>query len=119
MTSADAVAFLPVGPAFAGCLVHIAAAAVGLAALLELVPAAYLVLKYAGVAYLLYIGVRMLAAAGRAADAAYDALVLAVDDRAPLDAVVWTTPQESVRIGQLVEHGPILLVFYLFDWSST
>jgi hypothetical protein len=45
--------------------------------------------------------------------------VLAVDDRAPLDAVVWTTPQESVRIGQLVEHGPILLVFYLFDWSST
>lgn len=45
--------------------------------------------------------------------------MLAVSDRAPLDAVVWTTPQESVRLGQLVEHGPILLVFYLFDWSST
>jgi threonine/homoserine/homoserine lactone efflux protein len=55
---------------FAGCLVHIAAAAVGLAALLELVPAAYLVLKYAGVAYLLYIGIRMILAAGTMADAA-------------------------------------------------
>src|SRR5689334_7031656 len=55
---------------FAGCLVHITAAAVGLAALLELVPAAYLVLKYAGVAYLLYIGLRMILASGAAADAA-------------------------------------------------
>jgi hypothetical protein len=45
--------------------------------------------------------------------------VLAAGDRAPLDAVVWTTPQESVRLGQIVEQGPILLVFYLFDWSST
>ncbi len=56
---------------------------------------------------------------GRRVNAAYDAAVLAVADRAPLDAVVWTTPQESVRLGQLVEHGPILLLFYLFDWSST
>jgi threonine/homoserine/homoserine lactone efflux protein len=53
---------------FAGCLLHIAAAAVGLAALLELVPTAYLVLKYAGVAYLLYIGARMILTAGAAGD---------------------------------------------------
>ena len=35
------------------------------------------------------------------------------------DAVVWTTPQESVALRELVHDGPILLLFYLFDWSST
>ena len=68
---------------FAGCLVHIAAAAVGLAALLELVPAAYLVLKYAGVAYLLYIGLRMILSAGTSADAA----VMGKAPAAPLGAI--------------------------------
>ena len=45
--------------------------------------------------------------------------MLQVGDRAPLDARVWTTPRESARLSQLLEGGPILLVFYLFDWSST
>ena len=45
--------------------------------------------------------------------------MLATGDRAPLDAVVWTTPQESATIAELVRDGPILLLFYLFDWSST
>jgi len=44
--------------------------------------------------------------------------MLAVGDRIP-DARVWTTPQESATFEQLVSDGPILLVFYLFDWSST
>jgi len=44
--------------------------------------------------------------------------VLAVGERIP-DARIWTTPQESATIAQLVEGGPILLLFYLFDWSST
>ena len=35
------------------------------------------------------------------------------------DARVWTTPQESATIDELVRDGPILLLFYLFDWSST
>jgi hypothetical protein len=35
------------------------------------------------------------------------------------DARVWTTPQESATTAQLVSDGPILLLFYLFDWSST
>ena len=35
------------------------------------------------------------------------------------DARVWTTPQESATIAELVRDGPILLLFYLFDWSST
>jgi hypothetical protein len=43
----------------------------------------------------------------------------AVGDRIPADAVVWTTPQEHVTLGELVREGPILLLFYLFDWSST
>ena len=44
--------------------------------------------------------------------------MLAVGARVP-DARVWTTPQETATIAQLVSDGPILLLFYLFDWSST
>ena len=39
-------------------------------------------------------------------------------DRIP-DARVWTTPQESATMEQLIADGPVLLIFYLFDWSST
>lgn len=45
--------------------------------------------------------------------------MLAVGDRIPSDAVVWTTPQEQASLAELVSDGPVLLVFYLFDWSST
>jgi hypothetical protein len=44
--------------------------------------------------------------------------MLAAGDRIP-QALVWTTPQESATLQQLVADGPILLLFYLFDWSST
>jgi peroxiredoxin len=44
--------------------------------------------------------------------------VLEVGSRIP-DAEVWTTPQERATIAELVGGGPILLLFYLFDWSST
>jgi hypothetical protein len=44
--------------------------------------------------------------------------MLAVGDRIP-EALVWTTPQESATIAQIAADGPILLLFYLFDWSST
>ena len=35
------------------------------------------------------------------------------------DARVWTTPQQNATIAEIVADGPILLLFYLFDWSST
>ena len=44
--------------------------------------------------------------------------MLNVGDRIP-EARVWTTPQESATLGEIVAGGPILLLFYLFDWSST
>ncbi len=44
--------------------------------------------------------------------------MLAVGDRIP-EARVWTTPRENATLAELVAHGPILLLFYLFDWSST
>jgi hypothetical protein len=44
--------------------------------------------------------------------------VLAVGDRIP-EGRVWTTPRENATLAELVAHGPILLLFYLFDWSST
>ena len=44
--------------------------------------------------------------------------MLSVGNPVP-EARVWTTPQESATLTQLVSAGPILLLFYLFDWSST
>lgn len=44
----------------AGCFVHILAVTFGLASLLMAVPAAYEIVKYAGAAYLIYLGVRTL-----------------------------------------------------------
>ncbi|HEY2355385.1 MAG TPA: hypothetical protein VGH79_10860 [Gaiellaceae bacterium] len=45
--------------------------------------------------------------------------MLRTGDKAPLDAVVWTTPRETATIGDLLRDRPVLLLFYLFDWSST
>jgi peroxiredoxin len=44
--------------------------------------------------------------------------MLKVGDVLP-DVTVWTAPNEQRTIGELAADGPILLVFYLFDWSST
>ena len=44
--------------------------------------------------------------------------MLGAGDRIP-DARVWTTPQESATLPQIATDGPILLLFYLFDWSAT
>jgi hypothetical protein len=45
--------------------------------------------------------------------------VLAVGDTAPRGATVWRPPAEAVTIGDLLADGPILLLFYLFDWTGT
>jgi len=44
--------------------------------------------------------------------------MLAAGDRVP-DARVWLAPGERLSTRDLVEDGPKLLLFYLFDWSST
>ena len=44
--------------------------------------------------------------------------MLAVGERIP-DATVWTAPRETHTLGEVLAGGPTLLVFYLFDWSST
>ena len=35
------------------------------------------------------------------------------------DVVVQASPGEEVRLRELVRDGPVLLLFFLFDWSST
>jgi hypothetical protein len=45
--------------------------------------------------------------------------MLEAGQSAPLDAVVWTTPRESATVRDLAGNGPLLLLFYLFDWSAT
>ena len=44
--------------------------------------------------------------------------MLEVGDPIP-EAKVWLAPRESLSLGELVEDGPVLLLFYLFDWSGT
>jgi peroxiredoxin len=44
--------------------------------------------------------------------------VIAVGEHAP-DARIWLTPNEDAQLSELAEQGPYLLLFYLFDWSST
>lgn len=46
---------------FVGCWLHILAAAFGIAALLRSSPLAFNVVRYAGAAYLIYLGIKMLA----------------------------------------------------------
>jgi hypothetical protein len=44
--------------------------------------------------------------------------MLDVGARVPA-ATIFPSPQESRTIQEVVADGPILLVFYLFAWSST
>jgi hypothetical protein len=44
--------------------------------------------------------------------------MLSVGDEVP-DARVWTTPNEVATLTEIAAEGPMLLLFYLFDWSST
>jgi hypothetical protein len=45
--------------------------------------------------------------------------MLGVGDRVSPGANVWTAAHERRTLGELLTDGPALLVFYLFDWSST
>jgi hypothetical protein len=44
--------------------------------------------------------------------------VLEAGDPVPL-ATIFLGPNEALTTHELVEDGPKLLLFYLFDWSST
>ncbi len=44
--------------------------------------------------------------------------MLAAGDRIP-DARVWLGPRDEVTLDSLVAEGPVLFLFYLFDWSGT
>jgi hypothetical protein len=44
--------------------------------------------------------------------------VLNVGEQIP-DVQVWNGPREPASIRGLASEKPLLLLFYLFDWSST
>jgi peroxiredoxin len=44
--------------------------------------------------------------------------VLSIGEQFP-DATVWMGPREPVSLRDLAAEKPLLLLFYLFDWSST
>ncbi len=45
--------------------------------------------------------------------------MLAVGEKAPLEARVWLGPNEQVSFADIVADAPVLLLFYLFDWTGT
>src|SRR5689334_12549748 len=67
-----------------GCLVHVTAASVGLSALLAASASAFNVVKWAGAAYLAFIGLRTIITAGRAAAATQEPQALRTS------SVFWT-----------------------------
>ena len=44
--------------------------------------------------------------------------MLTEGDRVP-EATVWLAPGEPASVAELAEGRAVLLLFYLFDWSST
>jgi len=44
--------------------------------------------------------------------------VIAVGERVA-DATVWTAPHQRKPLSELLADGRALILFYLFDWSST
>jgi peroxiredoxin len=44
--------------------------------------------------------------------------MLVVGDRIP-DATLWTLERDQVPVRAVLDDGPALLFFYLFDFSST
>ena len=44
--------------------------------------------------------------------------MLQVGEQIP-DAQVWLAPREPISLRGLAAEKPLLLVFYLFDWSAT
>ncbi|HEY8628371.1 MAG TPA: hypothetical protein VIL56_08640 [Gaiellaceae bacterium] len=44
--------------------------------------------------------------------------MLDVGERIP-NVTVWTGPNRRASLRELVSEGRVLLLFYLFDWSST
>jgi hypothetical protein len=44
--------------------------------------------------------------------------VLGVGEQIP-DAQVWMGPRERISLRELAAEKPLLILFYLFDWSAT
>ena len=50
---------------------------------------------------------------------ATEAKTYATGRRKTAIARVWLTPRDEAQLGELAEGSPYILLFYLFDWSST
>ena len=75
----------------AGCFVHIFAAALGVSALMAASSTAFTVLKWAGTAYLVYVGARMLLARAPAASQ-----IVAINSIAGYARITWATGLKSI-----------------------
>lgn len=89
----------------AGCFVHVFAAAIGVSALLATSALAFTVLKWVGAAYLLYVGVKLLAAR-RSSEPA---------DLRALAATLPPTPLRQVFLGGFLTNvlNPKVAIFFL------
>ena len=88
-----------------GVLVHTAAAAIGLSALLASSAAAFTVVRYAGAAYLVYLGVRLLLSRGDDLPTTPHATAATAETRVP-----WTVYRQGVLTNVL---NPKVALFFL------
>jgi threonine/homoserine/homoserine lactone efflux protein len=114
---------------FCGCLVHILAAALGVAAVLRSSPVAFNVVRCAGAAYLIYLGVRMILSKGYplAAQAPEAASLRRIFTQGVVTNVL--NPKVAMFflafLPQFIDpaHGgvvaPILILGLIFDTSGT
>jgi threonine/homoserine/homoserine lactone efflux protein len=115
----------------AGCFVHIFAAAVGVSALMAASATAFTVLKWAGAAYLVYVGIRMLMARAPSAIALDGATQVAADLKTIFLRGFWTNalnPKVALFflafvpqfIAPAVENKPLafLLLGLLFNFNG-
>jgi threonine/homoserine/homoserine lactone efflux protein len=109
---------------FLGGLVHVVAAATGLSLVLATSAAAFAVVKYAGAAYLVYLGVRMIISAQRDAEISIPANVVLRNPFWQGIATEVLNPKTALFflafIPQFVshEHGGVLWQFLLFGTMS-
>jgi threonine/homoserine/homoserine lactone efflux protein len=94
----------------AGCFVHIFAAALGVSALMAASSTAFTVLKWAGAAYLVYVGLRMLLARAPAAEE-----VVATDLIAANAGITWAGGLKSIFFQGFLTNvlNPKVALFFL------
>jgi len=100
----------------AGCFVHALAAAFGLAALMALHPTAFTAVKWAGAAYLAWLGIGLLRQALQRDHAASNARVGSVGEPPPPAAVGWADFRAGLLTNLLNPKVALFILAFVPQW---